>query len=166
MHTRSPTKQTGVALVVAMIMLVVITTLSLSSMRVSLTDSKIAANHQHKQATFEAAESALAKIFDANPGKVTPDTIPGAYRDFPDYYEDEKCSNAAEKTCSQSAVRVTYQETRDDLVLAGFETDTIGIIYYADAQARYVSKAKGDLVPARTAHRLGLVLPRPAEWGR
>lgn len=61
--TRYPfRRQQGAALVVSLIILTVITLLSLSAMRNTNLDTKIAANHQHKQISFEAAESALGKL--------------------------------------------------------------------------------------------------------
>ena len=57
-----PTRQQGVALVVSLILLVVITLLSVTAMRSANLDTKITVNHQHKQLAFQAAENALTKL--------------------------------------------------------------------------------------------------------
>ena len=55
-------KEKGAALIISLILLTVITLLTLSAMHNTNLDTKIAANHQHKQISFQAAESALAKF--------------------------------------------------------------------------------------------------------
>jgi type IV pilus assembly protein PilX len=55
-------RQQGVALVVSLILLVVITLLSITAMRSANLDTRITVNHQHKQLAFQAAENALTKL--------------------------------------------------------------------------------------------------------
>jgi hypothetical protein len=50
--------QQGFALAISMILLVVITMLSLTAMRSANLDTKIAVNHQHKLAAFQASDNA------------------------------------------------------------------------------------------------------------
>jgi type IV pilus assembly protein PilX len=52
-------KQSGFALVISMILLAIITLLSVSSMRNTNIETKIAVNHQLKELSFQAAENAL-----------------------------------------------------------------------------------------------------------
>ncbi len=61
-HPGSYPRQKGVALVVSLILLVVITLLSVTAMRSANLDTKITINHQHKQLAFQAAENALTKL--------------------------------------------------------------------------------------------------------
>lgn len=55
-------RQQGVALVVSLILLTVITLLSITAMRSANLDTRITVNHQHKQLAFQAAENALTKL--------------------------------------------------------------------------------------------------------
>ncbi|MCU7854967.1 MAG: hypothetical protein KZQ79_04615, partial [Candidatus Thiodiazotropha sp. (ex Lucinoma borealis)] len=54
--------QDGAALAVSLILLIIITLLSVSAMRSTNLDTKISVNHQFKEASFQAAESALAIV--------------------------------------------------------------------------------------------------------
>ncbi|MEW8146486.1 MAG: PilX N-terminal domain-containing pilus assembly protein [Candidatus Thiodiazotropha endolucinida] len=67
--------QRGAALVISLIMLTVITILSLSAMRSTNLDSKIAVNHQFKELSFQAAENALARLTGPNPQVLVPNNI-------------------------------------------------------------------------------------------
>ena len=59
--------QQGVALVTSIIFLTVLTLLGLSAMRNTTLGTKMAVNHQFKQMSFQAAESALARLTGPDP---------------------------------------------------------------------------------------------------
>lgn len=62
-HARLPGKQRGVALVVALMILVIISVMGIAAMRTSLFNSRITASTQGAVMSFQAAESALAALF-------------------------------------------------------------------------------------------------------
>ena len=68
-------RQDGVALIISMILLAVITLLSVTAMRGTNLDAKIAANHQHKQLSFQAAENAFARLIGDDPQVVAPTAL-------------------------------------------------------------------------------------------
>ncbi len=68
-------RQHGIALIISMILLAVITLLSISAMRASNIDSRIAANFQHKHLSFQAAESALTRLTSDQPQITIPDSV-------------------------------------------------------------------------------------------
>ena len=59
-----PERQQGMALVIALVILVMISILGFAAMRTSLFNAKIATSAQGSAMSFQAAESALAALFD------------------------------------------------------------------------------------------------------
>ena len=55
-------KQQGIALIMSMIFLIILTLLSVSAMKGSMLETKIAVNHQHKVLSFQSSESAFARL--------------------------------------------------------------------------------------------------------
>ena len=71
--SRILTRQTGVALVTAMIFLVVLTLLATAGMRGTLLEERMAANSRNHDLAFEAAEAALRDaIFKVKSGAIAP----------------------------------------------------------------------------------------------
>ncbi len=70
-------RQNGAALIVSLLLLTVITLLSLTAMRSSTIDTKIAVNHQQKQLAFQAAENAFAKLTSLPPDEMQDLDVPG-----------------------------------------------------------------------------------------
>lgn len=62
--TGSPARQRGMALVVALVMLVVILTLGLGALRLSTIEERMTGYAQDRQLAFQAAEAALREIED------------------------------------------------------------------------------------------------------
>jgi type IV pilus assembly protein PilX len=83
----SHTTQQGAALVIAMILLTIITLLSISAMRNTSLETKIAVNHQFKELSFQAAESALAKATVPETDVVVPPSVPGDTADNDEYFD-------------------------------------------------------------------------------
>jgi type IV pilus assembly protein PilX len=79
--------QRGAALVISLIFLVIITILSVSAMRTTNLDTKIAVNHQFKELSFQAAESALAQVTTPDPPEVLiPNSVEGESAFNDDYF--------------------------------------------------------------------------------
>ena len=79
-------RQQGVALVVSIIFLTVLTLLGLSAMRSTTLGTKMAVNHQFKQLSFQAAESALARLTGPDPEVQIPLTEEAAPVENRDYF--------------------------------------------------------------------------------
>lgn len=63
-RTRKPSSQNGAALITALVLLVILTMLGLSSMSTNTMEERMAANSQEKNRTFQAAESGVDIAFD------------------------------------------------------------------------------------------------------
>lgn len=59
MHTHAPRHQQGTALIIALVMLIAMTVLGLTSARSTLMQEQMTGNKRQKQVAFEAAEAAL-----------------------------------------------------------------------------------------------------------
>lgn len=77
----SPSSQQGVALVVALILLVVITLVGLASVSGTIMENKAASNQFDRQIAYQAAAAALRAGEDAVVTATQAGTAPGAYRD-------------------------------------------------------------------------------------
>lgn len=79
---KMPHKQQGIALVMSMIMLLMMTLLGLSAMKTSLMEEKMAGNSRDVELAFQAAETALrdAEIWIANQVNEPVDTSTGTNR--------------------------------------------------------------------------------------
>lgn len=95
---QSGNTQRGAALIVALIMLVIMTMLGLTTMNTSVTEERMAGNARNKQLSFDSAEAGVrdgeGRIFcdDCNLYTVQPkdgDTLPGLYEPETDPDENE-----------------------------------------------------------------------------
>ncbi len=147
-----PRQQQGAALIVSMLLLIVITLLSLSSMRNTNLDTKIAVNHQHKQISFQAAESALFKLMSPNPNVSVPLTVAAAPIMNDDYFSSAGGSQpSVEADLSIDYIRASE---KGEFKFNGFGLNLTTLIYQADAQGTIT----GSNVKANT--RMGVVLIR------
>jgi type IV pilus assembly protein PilX len=122
--------QSGVALAVSMILLFIITMLSVSAMRSTNIDTKMTINHQFKQLSFQAAESAFAKLLGPAPDVYVPPTTPGASADNSDYYSS---TSVAHQPDVSADVRLVFVEKTKKYKFSGFPIGTTSLIYQADA---------------------------------
>ncbi|MES9973614.1 MAG: PilX N-terminal domain-containing pilus assembly protein [Candidatus Thiodiazotropha sp.] len=92
---RTASHQRGAALAISLIFLVIITILSVSAMRTTNLDTKITVNHQLKELSFQAAESALAMATTPNPSPIplVPNTVPGETADNLGYFTSPATAN-------------------------------------------------------------------------
>jgi len=172
-HNRSrsgPSTQRGIALITGMILLVVMTLLGVTAMRSSTQGARMAANYQHKQQSFQAAESALMDMMNAPPADVAPAALnPGAVKDTPGYFQAAGSTNQPDVFAD---LKVEYLETSNNLLISGFHLNSTAYVYRADAtgcvRTQTASTAddncqfsSGQIRPtAQTTNRMGIALIR------
>lgn len=145
-------RQQGVALIISMILLAVITLLSVTAMRGTNLDAKIAANHQHKQLSFQAAENAIARLTGDNPQVSTPTIYTGTLRNA-DYIYDAGIDGKPD-TSADLDLTFVRQSAPGEYKFSGYSLDASALIYTADAYG----KVNGS--NARSQHRVTVVLVR------
>lgn len=59
LHNRTPGRQTGAALAVSLVILLIMTILGVQALKTTMLEEKMAGNYRDKQLAFEAAEAAL-----------------------------------------------------------------------------------------------------------
>ena len=128
-----PGKQRGAALVVSLIILVVITVLSVSAMRSSTMETKVAVNHQFKQMSFQAAESAFAMLLGENPSVTVPGTVAAPAVTNGDYFTHSGTSYhpALDADLDMDLVK---RSAPGEYKFSGFGLSVITLIYRADAR--------------------------------
>ena len=146
-------RESGVALAVSLILLVVVTLLSITAMRSANMDTKIAINHQHKQLAFEAAENAFAKLTTLRASQMSQLNIPGTVgtttqsTDF--VPTDSNAHNSADLE-----LKLIEISSPGQYKFSGFGLNIVTVIYQADA----IGEVDGTNA---TAHnRMGVALIR------
>ncbi len=165
-----PAAQRGIALITGMILLVVMTLLGVTAMRSSSQGTRMAANYQHKQQSFQAAESALMEMMNASPSDVAPAALaPGAVREHAGYFQ---ASGGTDQPDVFSDLKVEYLGTSNNLLISGFQLNSTSYVYQADATGCVRTKtadtaddnckvSNGQPMPtARTTNRMGIALIR------
>ncbi len=127
-----PVRQSGAALVISLIILTVITVLSVSAMRSTTLETKIAVNQQFKQLSFQAAESAFARLLGVDPDVEVPGTVTAAVEPNTDYYKQVATST---QPGSHADVDMDLLEISPPgkYKFSGFGLSVITVIYQADA---------------------------------
>lgn len=144
-------RQRGVALAVSMVLLTVITLLSLTAMRGSNLDTKIAVNHQHKQFAFQAAENALARII-VLPPSTNPATQVTSEASQSDWYTKDNITGSANISAD---LTISYLR-QAPCVISGYGIGTIECRYYdVDAFGKVAD------TNARVHNRMEIALPIP-----
>lgn len=123
--------QRGVALIISMILLTVISLLSISAMRATNIDSRIAANYQHKQLSFQVAESVFVKLTGNSPQIQRPTASSGTLKSV-DYISFAATSGqpAVSADLELSFIR---ESTAGEYKVSGYSLDVKTLIYQADA---------------------------------
>lgn len=149
-------QQKGVALAVSLMFLLILTILSVSAMQNSTLETKIAINHQHKQMSFQAAESALARVLGSDADIKKPLVVDGAPVDNINYYAcktdfkdcDFKCTDdfsyckfkdrATERTTLSSNLKMKYTERSvpGKYKFSGYSLDIVTLVYEAEAKGQ------------------------------
>ena len=145
-------RQDGVALIISMILLAVITLLSITAMRGTNLDAKIAANHQHKQMSFLAAENAIARLTGDNPQVVAPTAYSGTLHNA-NYISISGVDGQPDST-SDLDLTFVRQSAPGEFKFSGYSLDASALIYTADS----FGKVTGS--NARSHHRATIVLVR------
>lgn len=131
-------RQNGAALIVSMILLAIITLLSVSAMRNTNMETKIAVNHQFKEISFQAAENALSTIIGPELDALAldiPSTI-GQQRTTDNFLQR---NNVTDQAHTHVDVDMTYQQMIDpkqgmgNMLFSGFQLDVVTHLYLADA---------------------------------
>lgn len=130
LHTRTIPQQ-GVALIICMILLAVISLLSISAMRATNIDSRIAANYQHKQLSFQVAESVIAKLTGALPQVQIPTASSGTLTNI-DYisYMATEGQPAVSADLDLTFIR---ESAAGEYKISGYSLDVKTRVYQADA---------------------------------
>jgi type IV pilus assembly protein PilX len=138
MRQKTANRQGGAALVVSMILLLIITMLSVSAMRNTNIETKIAVNHQFKELSFQAAENALSIITGPELDAIElniPATI-GDTESTPDFYVAENITDQAD---ARANVTMTYEDMIDpkqgmgNMLFSGFQLDVVTHLYLANS---------------------------------
>ena len=145
-------RQDGVALIVSMILLAVITLLSVTAMRGTNLDAKIAANHQHKQLSFLAAENAFARLTGDDPQVSVPTAYTGTLNNA-NYVSVSGIDGQPDSTADLDLTFVR-KSAPGEFKFSGYSLDASALIYTADAYGS-VTGSK-----ARSHHRVTVVLVR------
>ncbi len=146
--------QAGVALVVSLILLLLVTMISLTGMRSANLDTRIAVNHQHKQFAFQAAENALAKLTHSSPNSVSkPASLNAAPVTTPNFYKNNTVSDSVD-TSAQLTMDMTVKSNPGQYKISGYGLNLVTIVYQADA----VGKVDGT--PTKAHNRMEVALLR------
>lgn len=145
-------RQQGVALIISMILLAVITLLSVTAMRGTNLDAKIAANHQHKQLSFQAAENAFARLTSGDPQVIAPTAYTGTLTNT--NYVAFSGIDGQPDTTADLDLTFVRQSAPGEFKFSGYSLDSSALIYTADA---YGSVTGSN---ARSHHRATIVLVR------
>ncbi|MES9850930.1 MAG: PilX N-terminal domain-containing pilus assembly protein [Candidatus Thiodiazotropha sp. L084R] len=138
MRPRTANRQKGAALVVSLILLTIITLLSVSSMRNTNIETKIAVNHQFKELSFQAAENALAIITGPELDAVNlniPATV-GTTVPTPNF---NPLSGITDQADTHAEINMLYEDVIDpkqgkgNMLFSGFQLDIATHLYLADS---------------------------------
>jgi type IV pilus assembly protein PilX len=126
--------QSGAALVIGLVMLTIITLLSVSAMRSTNLDTKIAVNHQFKEMSFQAAENALARVTgpleDADLDLPNALGAVNAVTNF-DYYESTGVDHQPDFSAD---VELEMTEISRRYKFSGFPLNVLTVMYQADSR--------------------------------
>ena len=140
--TNRPAKERGFALVISMILLAIITLLSVSSMRNTNIETKIAANHQLKELSFQAAENALSIVTGTPTSELVTDynldvpNVIGQTRTTGNFYESSGVTDQAD---IRANIDMTYEDFIDpkqgmgNRLFSGYQFDVSTHLFQVDA---------------------------------
>ncbi|OOZ77988.1 hypothetical protein BOW50_06915 [Solemya velum gill symbiont] len=141
-------KETGVALYVVLIMILITSMLGISAMQASIFETRVAANHQHKNLAFQAAENALMRALGTeNLNDVIPaSTTPGAAKASSNFFS---ASHVTGQPATSANLTATYIEkaTQD---ISGYQVDSDILVYELEAEGRV------DGTSSRAINKMGI----------
>lgn len=149
-HTRQ--SQHGAALVIGLIMLTVITLLSVSAMRTTNLETKIAVNQQLKELTFQASENALAMVTGPEVTVNLPSALgPGNAVMNANYFQSSGIDGQPDLSAD---VNVEMIEITRRYKFHGFPLNVLAVMYNADSQGIVVGNN------TKTVNRMQVALIR------
>jgi type IV pilus assembly protein PilX len=155
MSSRMARPQSGAALIVGLILLMVMTLLGITGMTRAITNIRMADNTRQSQAAFQAAQSALdTEMVDPNPITVDDALVPGVVvRQLDPAYNYPADSD--QPTATASAV-TTFRAESDLAPGSGWEAGTMTALHFEiESDAR--STARG----ARSQQVMGFYVMAP-----
>ncbi len=152
-------KQTGAVLAIGLLILLVLTLIGVSAMRVTVLDERIASNAQFKMLTFQAAESALVTASSLD--NVTTFAATGAAPGNLAYEVDLGGANGG----ALEVVVVTVIEDQGEIPLPG-SSMAVGRTGAAALRLYKVEAAATINDQAESVHRLGVGRVVPSAAGR
>ncbi|MEJ2403884.1 MAG: PilX N-terminal domain-containing pilus assembly protein [Candidatus Thiodiazotropha sp.] len=145
-HKQTSDRQTqkGAALVISLILLVIITLLSVSAMQNTNLDTKITVNHQFKELSFQAAESALAIATAPEPDIQIPPSTEDAEAQNVRYFTAAEIPDQMPELSADLTMRFLYSLKKDEpadpdngrfgISVSGFSMNSAFVTYMATAQ--------------------------------
>ncbi|MCK5890038.1 MAG: hypothetical protein KAG19_08850 [Methylococcales bacterium] len=128
-------QQTGVVLIITLIFLVLLLMLGLTSANYSTIATKIAINHQFKQLSFQAAESAFARLLSPAPNALKPATVESDPIKNGDYFVSENVINQADISTDMT-IDFIEVSVPGQYKYSGFGLSVVSLLYQADAVGR------------------------------
>ncbi|MEW7998730.1 MAG: PilX N-terminal domain-containing pilus assembly protein [Candidatus Thiodiazotropha endolucinida] len=139
-------KQSGAALVISMVLLLIITMLSVTAMRNTNFETKIAVNHQFKELSFRAAENALAIVTGPELDSTNldiPSTIGNTAHNV-DFFESHPGGTPIDPTLAEQPpmsvdVDLLYEDKIDpkegkgNMLFSGHQLDIVTHLFQVDA---------------------------------
>ncbi len=152
-HSGGFRRQQGAALLMSMVFLMILTLLSVSAMKNSMLETKIAANHQHKMLSFQSQESAFARLLGPDPEVSRPLTIAAAPTMNSNYFVSSGVTNQPDLSAD---VRMDFVEksTPGQYKYSGYGLNIVTLKFNADAFG------KVDNSGAKTHGRMQVALIR------
>jgi type IV pilus assembly protein PilX len=143
-QTSDQQTQKGAALVISLILLVIITLLSVSAMQNTNLDTQITVNHQFKELSFQAAESALAMATAPKPNVQIPDSIDGAETSESRYFTADAIPDEMPELSADLIMEFLYSLDKGEpadpasgkvgITVSGFPVNSPFVTYMATAQ--------------------------------
>jgi type IV pilus assembly protein PilX len=155
------TNQSGVALVISLIVLTIVTLLSVSAMQNTNLDTKIAVNHQFKELSFRVAESALAIVtgpeLSVIDNLILPNVINETTQSDP-FFSTHPVTGPIDSALSEqpplsASLEMTYVDKRVGLFFSGHQLDTTTHLFLADA----VGTVGGSAARSHNRMQVGLI---------
>jgi type IV pilus assembly protein PilX len=144
----------GIALVVSLIILSVITLLGVSGMRSTRIETKMSVNHQFKQTSFLAAESALAVLTSPKHEANVPDAVADSEPAKNDNYFTSTGVDGQADISADIDITFIKASTPGELKFSGHGLSVSSLVYQADAVGQ-VGNASNQ-----SHNRMGVVLIR------
>ena len=135
MNKATYNKETGIALYVVLVMILVTSMLSISAIQASIFETRMAVNHQHKNLAFQAAENALMQALGTeNPNDIIPaSTTPGNHKMSSNFFSLHAINNKQPAISANLTAKYIEKTTQD---ISGYEVDSDILVYELTADGR------------------------------